>query len=420
TLARYTADGSLDPTFGVGGKVITPLGISENGKVDIILLPTGKIVAAGTIDGDVAIVRYNANGTLDTGFGGGTGKVSTDFGGNDSGSGVAIQSDGRIIVVGSTGSGDFALARYLGNVPATDILLSNSAIAENSTNQTVVGTLTAIDPDTQDPQTYTLLDDAGGRFALTGNTITVANGTLLDFETAAQHTIRVRTTDRGNASFEKDLTISLLDVDETLPQPPPPNPPTKVEDTLVVKPFGHALRPIKFKQIKSGVHLQGSARSEKLHGTYNSDVIRGNGGNDRIIAGAGKPRFGRDRLFGGSGNDIIMAGRGNDWADGGAGRDKIWGGGEQDLLLGKAGADSLYGGKANDILVGGAGSDELTGGQGRDCFTFNSLTEGVDTITDFSVTNDMIDLRRIFAQPAFAGGSLQSRFTQFVDLVQVG
>ena len=74
----------------------------------------GKIVAVGKQRGlrDFALARYNSDGSLDTSFSG-DGKQTTDFGGDDGATGVALQSDGKIVAVGSS-SNDFALARYLG------------------------------------------------------------------------------------------------------------------------------------------------------------------------------------------------------------------------------------------------------------------------------------------------------------------
>jgi uncharacterized delta-60 repeat protein len=102
----------LDSNFGAGGKVTTDLG-SSDGAQKIVIQPDGKTIAAGYSNGNFAITRYNTNGTLDTTFGSG-GKVITDFGSYESANSLALQSDGRIIVVGSS-NGDFAVARYFSN-----------------------------------------------------------------------------------------------------------------------------------------------------------------------------------------------------------------------------------------------------------------------------------------------------------------
>jgi uncharacterized delta-60 repeat protein len=115
------APGQLDPSFGVGGTVVTEFPSSYSGARAVAVQADGRIVAAGfahtndTILQDFAVVRYDASGALDPTFGTG-GRVRTDFGGRfDEASAVAVQSDGRIVVAGSssdaTGS-DMAVARY--------------------------------------------------------------------------------------------------------------------------------------------------------------------------------------------------------------------------------------------------------------------------------------------------------------------
>jgi uncharacterized delta-60 repeat protein len=113
-MARFGADGNLDTTFGTGGWV-TDLGQTVFSA--LALQPDRKLVltSAGA-SGDFALARYNADGALDSTFGTG-GKVSTDFGGSDSASAVAMQPDGKIIAAGSTATpalqtAQFALARY--------------------------------------------------------------------------------------------------------------------------------------------------------------------------------------------------------------------------------------------------------------------------------------------------------------------
>jgi uncharacterized delta-60 repeat protein len=122
-LARYTANGKLDRTFGTGGKATAALDPGGDGVQAIALQSDGKIVTAGSVihnNSTLAFItgRFNSVGTLDASFGI-EGSVQTTFGdqaaeGND----VVLQSDGKIIVVGSTGAGsysalnDFALVRY--------------------------------------------------------------------------------------------------------------------------------------------------------------------------------------------------------------------------------------------------------------------------------------------------------------------
>jgi Tol biopolymer transport system component len=90
------------------------------------------------------------------------------------------------------------------------------AVAENSAAGTLVTTLTTTDPDLGDLHTYTLVDNAGGRFAIQGDQVVVANGALLDYEVDTSHTIRVRTTDRGGLWYEEQFTVQVTDVDDVI------------------------------------------------------------------------------------------------------------------------------------------------------------------------------------------------------------
>ncbi len=89
-------------------------------------------------------------------------------------------------------------------------------MAENAANGTVVGTVHGVDSLPGAVLTYSLLDNAGGRFAIDANTgvITVANGSLLDFEAAASHGIRVQVKDQTGASFAKTFNITVTNVNE--------------------------------------------------------------------------------------------------------------------------------------------------------------------------------------------------------------
>src|SRR5215813_11953866 len=68
-----TQSGMLDPTFGAGGKVVTSFGGNLDWAASLVVQPDGKVVAAGqtTVNGltDFALARYSANGTLDPTFG---------------------------------------------------------------------------------------------------------------------------------------------------------------------------------------------------------------------------------------------------------------------------------------------------------------------------------------------------------------
>jgi uncharacterized delta-60 repeat protein len=98
---RLTSTGTLDSSFGGSGMVATLIPGSIDGMFDTALQPDGKIVTLGSTFVDSQIVRYNSDGTIDTTFGAG-GRVIVDFsGGKDLPAGLAILNDGKIIVAGS-------------------------------------------------------------------------------------------------------------------------------------------------------------------------------------------------------------------------------------------------------------------------------------------------------------------------------
>ena len=123
-VARFNADGTLETGFGNGGLVVTRIVDAQTRAAaqGVALQPDGKIVVAGTVYGvggsDIAVLRYTPDGALDAGFGR-DGVAIVDFdGGDDSAEAVAIDFDGHIVVAGSAGRGDssdFAALRLFKN-----------------------------------------------------------------------------------------------------------------------------------------------------------------------------------------------------------------------------------------------------------------------------------------------------------------
>jgi uncharacterized delta-60 repeat protein len=125
-VARFTADGALDPGFSDDGEVTTdfPEKYSyynyPDGAEDLTILSDGSILTAGAVEADFALVRYTADGDLDTGFSG-DGAVITEFRGYDGAQALVVQPDGRILAAGTSyGCNRYsdcnvygALARYL-------------------------------------------------------------------------------------------------------------------------------------------------------------------------------------------------------------------------------------------------------------------------------------------------------------------
>jgi uncharacterized delta-60 repeat protein len=125
SLVRYNADGSLDPTFGMGGSVVQPI-IKAGDAAMAVALAGDKVLVAGDAflntashPDEFAVARFNADGTLDKTFGT-NGMVLTAFGkSEDLCAAMAVQPDGKIVLAGTTNAGTgsastmaFAVARY--------------------------------------------------------------------------------------------------------------------------------------------------------------------------------------------------------------------------------------------------------------------------------------------------------------------
>ena len=181
--------------------------------------------------------------------------------------------------------------------------------------------------------------------------------------------------------------------------------------------------------------IVGTHAGERLNGTHERDFIYGDNGNDRLIGRDGgddlQGGHGNDRLWGQRGDDYLHGGQGKDtlWGDqhhdtlhgggqrdylyGGSGKDALHGGGHRDYLYGGSGKDALYGGsgndhlhgdkhddylaggRGNDTLTGGAGDDMMKGGAGRDGFEFDARIGGDDTIEDFELGHDYLQVNNI-------------------------
>lgn len=122
-LARFEADGTPDAGFGSGGQVVTDFPGGGEYGTDLLLAPDGKFYVVGVsatdssggYDNDWLIVRYNADGSLDTAYGNGgriTETFATGYVEYERAAGAALQPDGKLVVGGDSGA-LFALARYL-------------------------------------------------------------------------------------------------------------------------------------------------------------------------------------------------------------------------------------------------------------------------------------------------------------------
>ncbi|HJU73318.1 MAG TPA: cadherin domain-containing protein [Gemmatimonadaceae bacterium] len=253
------------------------------------------------------------------------------------------------------------------NQAPTDINLSNNTVQENSLNDIVVGVLSTVDPDDASGFTYTLLDNAGGRFKLVnGNEIQVARGDLLDREAAGSHDITVRVEDGDGASYIETLTINL-------------------DDMTSLAAFG---------------------------GNNGADIVDGTSG-DNVLSGGN----GDDRLYGGAGNDTLSGGTGLDALYGQGGNDTLHGEQDNDFVLdGGVGNDNLNGANGSDALIGGIGADTMNGGNGTDTFIWRAedLGTGLDVIDGFA-SGDRLQIGDLL-QGYAEGESDKSQFVQVTSI----
>jgi Ca2+-binding RTX toxin-like protein len=333
---------------------------------------------------------------------------------------ILSDDDGRLTLsagaVGSITFADGSTLRFVGveaietaapppttppNAAPSIVDLSGNAVYENAANGTVVGTVSATDPDAGDTLTYALLDDAGGRFAIdpTTGAVTVADGSLLDYETADQHSVVVQVTDADGLSDAETFSLGVL-FDNS-------------GDDALTGDGGDNV-------------IDGGPGDDQLYGQDGNDHLVGGSGNDTLMGGDGDDVLdggdgddmlngwiGVDQLSGGAGHDRLFGYNGNDWLSGGEGNDQLSGGADHDRLDGGAHADRLSGDAGNDVLKGGAGNDTLSGGSGADRFVFDGLGEGVDVITDFS-TGDVLAIGNMLT--GFSAG----QEADFVNLVGNG
>lgn len=122
-MARYNSDGTLDSTFGSGGKVLDSLGSDYTMISDLFVEPGGKIVATGQANDSSALFRFNSDGSLDSSFG--NQGVVLDAPGAGA---ILQQPDDKFVVAG----GLFKLERFVGETPPSTSGISDINVQENS------------------------------------------------------------------------------------------------------------------------------------------------------------------------------------------------------------------------------------------------------------------------------------------------
>ncbi|WP_405888775.1 calcium-binding protein [Streptomyces sp. NBC_01136] len=340
-LARYNANGSLDAGFGTGGRVTTDFGGTAEQAHDVALQPDGRIVAAGVRAGDFVVDRYNADGTLDTGFGTG-GRTVTDFGGYEEASSVAVQADGRTVAFGGNGE-DREMVRYLGGTgtppppPGVDLSVTKTGTATVGITDRATYTVTVTNNSTTTSATGVSLTDALTGPAATVISATPGQGTCTTSATGAtcalgilgpgaHTTVTVVAEPRATGALSDKATLTATQTDPT------PGNNTATATTTVDNP--------------RGCTVIGTSGNDTLNGTFGNDVICALGGDDTVNAS-----YGNDTVYGGYGDDRIDGGFADDRLDGGPGNDNLIGNYGNDTLNT---VDNVSG---NDTANGGFGTD---------------------------------------------------------------
>ena len=266
-------------------------------------------------------------------------------------------------------------------------MISNSNVMENSANGTIVGTVAASDIDASDTVSYSLADDAGGRFAIDSVTgeITVADGLGLDFEQNTSHMITVAVSD-GTDTVMQTFTITIDDQNSP--------------EIVTADDIGRIIIGDDGNDILTGGlgddQLIGGAGDDLIEGGGGMNMLSGEDGDDTFIGGPGQDAFDGgadfdivdymnaavgvtlDMALGGSGGDATGDSyTGIEAIYGSAFDDVMAGDGLDNELRGQDGNDMLSGGGGKDLLIGGAGADSLDGGAGVDTASYADALSAV-------------------------------------------
>jgi uncharacterized delta-60 repeat protein len=470
-VARYNLDGSIDTSFGNNGKVTTAIlqsGASGSGAVikNIVQQKDGKILALGenlpagrSNTQDIALARYNIDGSLDTSFGT-NGQLAQFMPGEDVSAAIILQDDGKFIVTGaniierspnrnpilarfnSNGTLDASLPVLpLGGIGKATvqsdgkiIVISDGFVTGNpdGTPLVIPGNISRYNPDGTLDNSFGTNGRATYRGVGTSEGIVVQNDGKIIVAGTNQAAPLPGQTDRptnfaitrynsngtldntfgDNGSIISDLNIavkfgsiklqsdgSIVLVGGTgLPSDP------LISDFIIARYLSDGTP-------TTPTAINGTAGNDTLNGTSADNIINGLAGNDTLNG-----LDGNDTLNGDNGNDILTGGNGNDILTGGEGNDRLNGGN---------GNDTLTGGNGNDILVGGTGNDILTGGEGNDKFSFSdgklprnqSITSylGTDTIADFTKGDKIVLSKDIFRALKCDEGTLNKSNFAIVD-----
>ncbi|MFN7380787.1 MAG: DUF4347 domain-containing protein, partial [Dolichospermum sp.] len=257
------------------------------------------------------------------------------------------------------------------NKAPTNLTLSTSTVAENQIIGTVVGNLTTTDPNTGDTFTYSLVTGDGATdnslFTITNNQL--KTNFVFDFEAKNSYSIRVRTTDQGELSFEKQLTIGVTDLNDNESFT------TTAQQDIIDADYGEDTITSTFANLQQNDTIKGGNGTDTLiitGGTVNDliSIDTSNTTNQLDIPGTTVFGFERFDLTSFAGTISFDGTTGNDWIKAGTGNDDLGGGDGNDTLNGGTGIDFLIGGKGNDTYVVDNVGDVIA----------EVLNQGIDTV----------------------------------------
>ncbi len=418
-IALFTEAGAPDPGFGGGDGIFEQdFGSgSEDLLTDVALDPTGRPVAAGSVGNagsrNFLVVRLNNAGAADTGFGGGDGFEDVNVNSvasNDFARGLALDSQGRIVLAGSTelagGDSNFAAVRF------TKDGLLDTAYGNPVTPGRMITLMASQNGSEDDDRAEDVVAVAGDKVVLAGTAEQAglghefallrldANGNpdpsfsgdgkaYVSFGSNEDESVGGITADddkklvvagasRAPGGADRQFALARLTAKGALDK-------NFSGDGITTTDLGTgddtanavAIDPITKRIVAAGdedsgadpnlavARYEGASRCagqiptivgtddpDELRGTKKQDVITGEGGGDTI-----KGAKGADVVCGEGGKDRIVGGKGNDNLHGNGGPDNI--------LAGK-GRDKAFGEKGKDKLKGGPGKDKLKGGPGKD------------------------------------------------------
>ena len=290
------------------------------------------------------------------------------------------------------------------NTAPTAAALATSVVAENAALGTVIGTVVGSDPDAGDVLSYSLVNDAGGRFAIDAATgvLTVTGGAPIDFEVAASHGISVRITDLAGASSDFAFAIDVTNVNDLAPV-------FSSAAALALAENGTAVGTVVAADPDGlaavGYAISGGADAALFtidaatgllsfvaapdfeapldagaDNLYDLEVTASDGGLASVLAisvAVTNVVEAPTKVFTGTSLvDSFAVADGNGWTISGlAGNDTLTGGAREDIITGGRGNDILAGGAGNDVFkfAAGDGYDSYDGGSGSDRITATSI-----------------------------------------------